>query len=146
MRTFFVEFRLRNLYFAARRCFKALIKQRGLHVVCGQRCRQDRRTMISVRRQISNFELRGPDGFIRTGPNIGPEIAGFLSLATPHRRAFSQVIQRQHMSAQECQRCNQYMAHQCMGRMPLKRGGGRSVEKGRNKHARGLGSISIAPC
>ena len=50
-------------------------------------------------RQISNFEFRGLDGFIRTGPNLGPEIAGILSLATPHRRAFSQVIHIQHMSA-----------------------------------------------
>ena len=56
-------------------------------------------------RQISNFEFRGLDGFIRTGPNLGPEIAGFLSLAIPHRRAFSQVLQWQHMSARGSQRC-----------------------------------------
>ena len=68
-------------------------------------------------RQISNFEFRGLDGFIRTGPNLGPEIAGFLSLAIPHRRAFSQVLHWQHMSARGSQRCNQYMAHQCMDGM-----------------------------
>ena len=41
VKTLFVDFRPRNSYFAARRCFKALIKQRALRVACGQRCRQD---------------------------------------------------------------------------------------------------------
>ena len=54
------------------------------------------------------------------------------------------------MSARGSQRCNQHInagTHDRVARMPLKRGGGtKSVEKGWNKHARGLGTLSIAPC
>ena len=47
------------------------------------------------------------------------------------------------------QRCNQYMAHQCTARRVMTEwpsGGGRWKKDGINMHARGLGSLSIAPC